>query len=184
MTHFPLHDDHPSGPTSRPITLILTPVQLCFLADDLNSTTKPSCKSTPERFSMEFTSPLKSTKPAYATLPGKKKKLLLRFLRHQCENPWISKANSKTNHRRGGMGVTKKKSRHNTFKSWLKDAPKIPPPTNIMSKSRVPTVIHQRETTYLITNFSNETPPGVIIILGTEVLVIFPLIHTLPLSCW
>lgn len=111
MIHFPLYDDHTSGPTSRPITLLyrlLTPFQLCFLPDDPNSIVKPSCKSTHKGFSMEsvFTSPFKTTKPAYATLPGKK--LLFRFLRHQCQNPCISKANSKTNHR-GEDGCSQEK---------------------------------------------------------------------------
>lgn len=89
----------------------------------------------------------------------------------------------------GKMGLTKTKSRYNKFKSWLKDAPKIPY-TNILSKGSVPTAIlpgilwQWGETTYLITDFSNETPTGLITILGTEVLAIFPFIHTFPLSCW
>lgn len=71
------------------------------------------------------------------------------------------------------MGATKKKSRHNTFKSQLKYAPKTP--TQIILSKGV--------TTYLITNSPNETPTGLIIILGTKVLAIFPFRHTFPLSC-
>lgn len=80
-------------------------------------------------------------------------------------------------------GSQEKKSRHNTFKSWLKMHPKSP--TQIFwAKAVFPLLFHHRQTTYLITNFSNETPTGLTIILGTEVLAIFPFIHTFPLSCW
>lgn len=61
------------------------------------------------------------------------------------------------------------------------------PHTNILSEGSVPMLFclafYDSETTYLITDFSNETPTGLIIILGTKVLAIFPFIHTFPLSC-
>lgn len=140
MAHFPLYDDHTSGPTSRPTTLLcrlLTPFQLCFLADDLNSIMKPSCKYTHKWFSMEVTSPLKSTKPA-CNSAGKKNCYsdfwhtsvrILAFLKPTAKQII-----------QGKMGLTKTKSRYKTFKSWLKDAPKMPH-TNILSEGSVPTAI-------------------------------------------
>lgn len=49
----------------------------------------------------------------------------------------------------GKMGVTKKKSGHNTFKSWLKDASEIH--TSILSKGNIPTAISSQGD-YLLNN--------------------------------